>query len=164
MDQKNVKKRDVLPYEEFVKARDTAMKAVMTKSGENPNPAAHDIKGEDLYVRNDANPYQAMGIKHDEKLANINNKNNANQVDVSGANENAEPTKAEIKAAEDAAALVGNASGIKVIEEGMSTANDSPDIEYKTEGGKYFKRNPNGGKWVETTQAEYRKETPDDGK
>jgi len=117
MTNKDVKARDVLPYNEFLKARDTAMKTVMTKKGENPNPAAHDIKGEDLYVRNDANPYQAMGIPHDKKLANINNTNNANQVDVAGANENAEPTKKEIKAAEDAAALVGNAHAIKAIED-----------------------------------------------
>lgn len=82
MTNKNVKQRDVLPYNEFVKARDTAMKVVLTKKGDNPDPGAHAIKGEDLYVRNDANPYQAMGIPHDEKLANINNLNNANKTDV----------------------------------------------------------------------------------
>ena len=84
MTQKDVKKRDVLPFNEFVKARDNAMKAVMTKDGQNPDPGAHAIKGEDLYVRNDANPYQAFGIPHDEKQANINNTVNAKQVDVSG--------------------------------------------------------------------------------
>lgn len=98
MTQKDVKKRDVLPFNEFVKARDTAMKAVMTKKGENPDPGAHAIKGEDLYVRNDANPYQAMGIPHDEKLANINNLNNARQVDVDpGPNDGQDPTGDDAK-------------------------------------------------------------------
>ncbi len=82
MDQKDVKRRDVLPYNEFIKARDTAMKAVMSKEGVNPDPGAHAIKGEDLYVRNDANPYKAMQIPHDEKQADINNFVTANQVDV----------------------------------------------------------------------------------
>lgn len=85
MDQKNVKRRDVLPYSEFVKARDTAMKAVMTKKDQNPNPAAHDIKGEDLYVKHDANIYKASGIPHDEKMADLNNTANANQTNVQGA-------------------------------------------------------------------------------
>ena len=98
MTQKDVKKRDVLPFNEFVKARDTAMKAVMTKKGENPDPGAHAIKGEDLYVRHDANIYKASGIPHDEKLANINNLNNANQVDVDDkANDGQDPTGEDVK-------------------------------------------------------------------
>lgn len=82
MTQKDVKKRDVLPFNEFVKAHETALKVIMTKKGENPDPGAHAIKGEDLYVRNDANIYKAAGIPHDEKQANINNNVNANQIDV----------------------------------------------------------------------------------
>lgn len=129
MDQKNVKQRDVLPFTEFVKARDTAMKVVQTKKGENPNPAAHDIKGEDLYVKHDANIYKASGIPHNEKIADTNNLANANQVDVQGkehdgqdttgkkANEKQEPSKADKKAAEESAALVGNAHAINVIDE-----------------------------------------------
>lgn len=97
MTQKDVKKRDVLPFNEFVKARDTAMKAVMAKDGVNPDPGAHAIKGEDLYVRNDANPYKAMGIPHDEKQANINNTVTANQVDVQ-----AKPHDGEDPTGEDA--------------------------------------------------------------
>ena len=84
MDQKNVKQRDVLPFNEFVKAHETALKVIMTKSGENAHPGAHDIKGEDLYVKHDANIYQASGIPHDEKIANANNLANARQVDVQG--------------------------------------------------------------------------------
>ena len=98
MTQKDPKKRDVLPFNEFVKAHETAMKAVMTKKGENPDPGAHAIKGEDLYVRHDANIYKASGIPHDEKLANINNLNNANQVDVDDkANDGQDPTGEDSK-------------------------------------------------------------------
>ena len=82
MDQRNIKRRDVLPYNEFIKARDTAMHAVMSKEGVNPDPGAHAIQGEGLYSRNDANPYKAMGIPHDEKTANINNTVNANSTAV----------------------------------------------------------------------------------
>ena len=84
MTNKDVKKRDVLPFNEFVKAHETALKVVMTKKDENPNPAAHDIKGEGLYSRNDANPYKAFGIPHDEKTTDINNNANANKTDVQG--------------------------------------------------------------------------------
>lgn len=72
MDLKDVKKRDVLPFDKFALAWETVQKVVMTKKGENANPAASEIKGEPLFTRNDANPYQAMGIPHDEKTANIN--------------------------------------------------------------------------------------------
>ncbi len=82
MTQKDVKKRDVLPFNEFLKARDTAMKAVMTKKGENPDPGAHAIKGEDLYVKHDANIYKASGIPHNEKIADSNNLASAAHVDV----------------------------------------------------------------------------------
>lgn len=97
MDQKNTKRRDVLDYNTFVKARDTAMKAVMSKEGVNPDPSAHAIKGEDLYVRNDANIYKAAGIPHDEKQADINNTVNANQTDVQ-----AKPHDGEDPTGEDA--------------------------------------------------------------
>ena len=30
-----------------------------------------------------------------------------------------------------------------------------PIIEYKKEDGKFYKRNPSGGKWVEITKGEY---------
>lgn len=110
MDQTNVKKRDVLPFEEFVKAHETALKVVMSK--ENPDPGAHAIKGEDLYVKHDANIYKAAGIPHNEKIADANNLVTANQVDLfSKTNEKDEPTKADKKAADDAAALIGNAHG-----------------------------------------------------
>lgn len=121
MDIKNVKKRDVLDFNTFVKARDTAMKAVMTKKGENPDPGAHAIKGEDLYVRNDANIYKAAGIPHNEKIANINNTSNANQVDVQGVpHDGQDPTGDDakskkttadvksIKNASDTASMLGN--------------------------------------------------------
>jgi len=62
MDNFNVKRRDVLPFTEFLKAQDQAMKAVMAKDGQNPDPGAHAIQGEGLYSRNDANPYKAFGI------------------------------------------------------------------------------------------------------
>jgi len=97
MDQKDVKRRDVLPFNEFVKARDTAMKAVMSKEGVDPHPGAHGIKGEDLYVRNDANVYKAAGIPHNEDQADINNKVNANQTDVQ-----AKPHDGEDPTGEDA--------------------------------------------------------------
>lgn len=32
-----------------------------------------------------------------------------------------------------------------------------PVIEYKEEKGKFYKRNPKGGKWVEITKSEYKK-------
>jgi hypothetical protein len=98
MTQKDVKKRDVLPFNEFVKARDTAMKTVMTKKGEDPHPGAHAIKGEDLYVKHDANIYKAAGIPHDEKMADINNLANANGVDVQGKpHDGQDPTGADNK-------------------------------------------------------------------
>lgn len=73
MTQKDVKKRDVLPYEEFVKAHETALKLVKTKKDENPDPGAHKIKGENLYSKNDSNPYKAFGIPFDEKTGNSSN-------------------------------------------------------------------------------------------
>jgi hypothetical protein len=98
MTQKDVKKRDVLPFNEFVKARDTAMKAVMTKKGENPDPGAHAIKGEDLYVKHDANIYKASGIPHDEKMADINNLATAASVTVQGSeHDGQDPTGEDAK-------------------------------------------------------------------
>ena len=82
MDQKNIKRRDVVPYDEFTKAYETVKKVVLTKKGQNPDPGAHEIEGEGLYSRNDANPYKAFGIPHDEKTANAADFTNANHVDV----------------------------------------------------------------------------------
>lgn len=83
MDQKDVKRRDVVNFDEFVKAYDKVKKAIPLKQGEKPHYGIHDIKGEDLYVKNDANPYKAMGIPHDEKKADVNQMNHTtNQVDV----------------------------------------------------------------------------------
>lgn len=127
MDQKNVKKRDVLGYDEFIKAYQVVTKPVATKAGQNPDPGAHTIKGEDLYVRNDANPYKAFGIEHDEKIANASNNTNANQVDVydgkapgkddgktnKGKDKPTDPKteKEQKKATEDAGAVVSNLTG-----------------------------------------------------
>lgn len=123
MTNKDVKKRDVLPFDQFVKAHETALKVVMSK--ENPDPGAHAIKGEDLYVRHDANIYKAAGIPHNEKIADANNSVNANQVDLfSKANEK-ETTKADKKAADDAAALIGNAHGQVSTEEGVSESDNT---------------------------------------
>jgi hypothetical protein len=59
-------------FDQFSEAWDTVRKVVMMKKGENANPAASEIQGEPLFTRNDANPYKAMGIPHDEATANIN--------------------------------------------------------------------------------------------
>lgn len=83
MDNKDVKKRDVMDFDKFSKAYEQANKLIPMAKGENAHPGAHAIKGENLYVRNDANPYKAMGIPHNEELADINPKYmTANQVDV----------------------------------------------------------------------------------
>lgn len=83
MDNKDVKRRDVMDFDKFAKAYEQANKLIPLKKGENAHPGAHAIKGENLYVRNDANPYKAMGIPHKEELSDINPKYmNANQVDV----------------------------------------------------------------------------------
>lgn len=96
MTPKDIKKREVLGFDEFIKAHETASKSVMLKAGENAHPGAHAMKGEDLFVKNDPNPYKAAGIPHDEKKADWNAKNmNANQVDVFVNGENL--TKKEVK-------------------------------------------------------------------
>ena len=83
MDQSNIKKRDVKDFDKFSNAYDLASKTVQMKQGQSAHPGAHVIEAENLYVRNDANPYKAMGIAYDEKQADINPKYmNANQVDV----------------------------------------------------------------------------------
>jgi len=83
MTEKDVKQRDVMDFDKFTKAYEQANKLIPLKKGENAHPGAHAIKGENLYVRNDANPYKAMGIPHKEELSDINPKYmNANQVDV----------------------------------------------------------------------------------
>jgi hypothetical protein len=83
MDNKDVKRRDVMGFDNFSKAYEQAGKVIPLKKGENAHPGAHAIQGENLYVRNDANPYKAMGIPHDEAQSDINPKYmNANQVDV----------------------------------------------------------------------------------
>lgn len=84
MDQKDVKKRDVMSYDDFIKSYDQARKTVSIKAGQNPHPGAHAIEGEGLYVRNDANPYKAAGIPHNEKEANANDSVKADHVDVAG--------------------------------------------------------------------------------
>ncbi len=99
MDQKNIKQRDVLDFDKFAKAHETAMQAVMLKKDESAHPGAHAIKGEDLYVKNDANPYKAMGIPHNEEKGNTNDYMTANQVDVF---HNRELTTEEKKKIEDA--------------------------------------------------------------
>lgn len=83
MDNKDVKKRDVMDFDNFSKAYEQASKLIPLKKGENAHPGAHAIEGETLYVRNDANPYKAMGIPHDEEQSDVNPKYmTANQVDV----------------------------------------------------------------------------------
>jgi len=82
MTSKNVKQRDVWTFEEFVKSTDLASKVTMLKKGENANPGAHTIKAESTYVRNDANPYKAFGIEHDERQADINDRMNANRTHI----------------------------------------------------------------------------------
>lgn len=84
--QKEVKKRDVMEFDDFAKAYETAKKVIMTKKGQNADPGAHKIEGEGLYSRNDANPYKAFGIPHDEKTANASDFANANHVDVEDKN------------------------------------------------------------------------------
>jgi hypothetical protein len=152
MDLKNVKKRDVLPFGEFLKARETAMKAVMTKKGENPDPSAHAIKGEDLYVKHDANIYKASGIPHDEKIADSNNLATANQVDVQGhahdgqdptggkkTNES-EPSKADKKAAKDSAELIGNAYAQTSVAEVSESLNEEGKHEIILKGENILKK------------------------
>jgi hypothetical protein len=128
MNLKNIKKRDVMSYEDFKKSYDQVRKPVFTKEGENPDPGAHKIKGENLYVRNDSNPYKAFGIEHDEKQADINRTMSANQVDVfdgtapgkddgkldkKGVDKATDPkqNKSQEKAAKDATAIVANMTG-----------------------------------------------------
>lgn len=82
MDNKNVKERRVMDFDKFKGAYDQAKKVIMLKKDESAHPGTHPIKGEPLYVRNDANPYKAMGIEHDEKIADINKYMSANKVDV----------------------------------------------------------------------------------
>lgn len=131
MNNKDVKKRDVLPFDEFLKAYDTAIKVVATKNGENPHPGAHAIKGEDLYVKGNANIYKAAGIPHNTELANVNDTINANSVSVQekphdGQDPNdkkvipaGKPTKEDAKAAKEASALIGSAYSAVALEESM---------------------------------------------
>lgn len=80
---KDIKKRDVMDFDNFSKAYEQASKLIPLKQGESAHPGAHAIKGENLYVRNDANPYKAMGIPHNEEQSDVNPKYmTANQVDV----------------------------------------------------------------------------------
>lgn len=83
MDLKNIKKRNVIDFDEFSKAYDEASKLVDLKKGQNAHPGAHAIKAEGLHYRNDANPYIAAGIPMDKpEDANKNDRNMAIQVDV----------------------------------------------------------------------------------
>jgi len=82
MDNKDIKRRDVLDFDTFSKAYEQSSKLIPLKKGESAHPGAHAIQAEGLYVRNDANPYSAMGIPYNEDEANINDKMTANQVDV----------------------------------------------------------------------------------
>lgn len=82
MDQSNIKRRDVMNFDEFKESYDQARKTVMLKKGEKAHPGTHEIQGEGLYVRNDANPYKAFGIPHNEKEANANDKIFADRVHV----------------------------------------------------------------------------------
>jgi len=82
MTNKNVKERRVMDFDKFKGSYDQAKKVIMLKKDESAHPGANPIKGEPLYVRNDANPYKAMGIPHDEKIADINKYMSANKVDV----------------------------------------------------------------------------------
>lgn len=88
MDNSNIKKRDVWTFDEFVKSTDEASKSIMLKKGENPHPGGHTITAESAYVRNDANPYKAAGIKYNEDEANINDRMNANRVHLFDPNKN----------------------------------------------------------------------------
>lgn len=83
MTNKNIKERKVMDFKEFKNSYDKAKDSVELEKGKKAHPGANDIKGENLYVRNDANPYQAAGIPHDEEQADHNRKYmNANQVDI----------------------------------------------------------------------------------
>jgi hypothetical protein len=82
MDQKNIKQRDVLDFDKFKTAYDVVQKVLMLKKDGSAHPGSHVIKGENLYVRNDANPYKAMGIAYDEEQADINKYISADKVDV----------------------------------------------------------------------------------
>lgn len=82
MTNKNVKQRDVMTFEEFRESYDQARKVVMLPANKDAHPGAHKIEGVDLYVRNDANPYKAFGIPHNEKIEDASRYSNANQVDI----------------------------------------------------------------------------------
>jgi len=145
MDQTDVKKRDVVSFEEFVKAYDKVKKIIPLKAGEKVHYGMHDIKGEPLYVRNDANPYKAFGIPHDEKQADANQKGmSANQVDVfdgveaksdKGKDKATDPKhdKDTKKAAKDAAAIVGNMSTAIILDEAVSYKKDDLEKTMKKE-------------------------------
>lgn len=127
MKMSDIKKRDVMSYDDFLKAYITVTKPVATKEGENPDPGAHKIKAEGLYSRNDANVYKAAGIPYDEKTANSSNFANAKTVDIYdekapgkddaktklGKDEFTDPKQEseQEKAAKDAKKIVGNFSG-----------------------------------------------------
>lgn len=119
MDQKNVKKRDVMPFDEFTKSYDKA-KSVVKANGQ-AHPGARAIKAEELYYKNDANPYIAAGIKVDPSLANKNDKITANQVDVFP-HEDVAPTKKEEVEAKNAAEVVIAAASTAALSEGADPA------------------------------------------
>ena len=86
MDSNNVKKRDVMGYDDFINAYDQVRKTVPLKAGKKAHPGARDIKAEGLFYRHDANVYNAAGIPiPEEKDANIEDKITANQVNVQDA-------------------------------------------------------------------------------
>lgn len=63
MNDKDIKKRDVMSFEKFAKAYDQARKVVPQKGSETvPHPGAHKIEAEGLWARHDGNVYRAAGI------------------------------------------------------------------------------------------------------
>ena len=118
MDQKNVKERNVLTFDAYLKKQDKLLKAVEADEkdveyGQKP------IKAEDPYVRHNANVYRAAGIKYDDKIANTEDTQKAghNPDDDERAIANAkvaageEKTEAK-KTASKEAKIVADASGL----------------------------------------------------
>lgn len=63
MDNKDIKRRDVMSFEKFAKAYELAKTVVPQKGAETVTQmGTHKIEAEGLYARHDANVYRAAGI------------------------------------------------------------------------------------------------------
>lgn len=62
MDNKDIKKRDVMSFEKFAKAYERSKEVIQLKDGKDAHPQTHKIEAEGLYARHDANVYRAAGI------------------------------------------------------------------------------------------------------